>query len=107
MSLPPVPEGHDGPVRPKVATQPADGSCYGHASGAAQEVDMQPDEVRYGQRVRVNVTGLGDHGQRGTIKKIRGNRCDVHLDWDQRLQHVVWFYAKDLDPVSEDPQPAR
>ncbi len=63
---------------------------------------MQPDEVRYGQRVRVNVWGIGDHGQVGTVKKVRGTRCAVRLDWDQRLQHVVWFYATDLDPVEEE-----
>lgn len=63
---------------------------------------MQPDKVHYGQRVRVNVPGLGDHGQLGTVKKVRGNRCYLRLDWDQRVQHLVWFYAQDLDPVSAD-----
>ena len=67
---------------------------------------MQLDEVHYGQRVRVNVPGLGDHGQLGTVKKVRGTRCYVRLDWDQRVQHPVWFYAQDLDAVPADAVPA-
>jgi hypothetical protein len=45
--------------------------------------------------------GLGDHGQVGTIKKLRGGRCYVHLDWDTQPLHVVWFYAADLDRVPD------
>jgi len=67
---------------------------------------MEAAHVHVGQRIRVNVPGLGDHGQLGTIKKVRGNQCFVRLDWDQRLQHVVLFYAKDLEPVPNEPLPA-
>ena len=41
---------------------------------------MEHTDVRYGQRVRVHVPGIGDDGQVGTIKKVRGNKCYVHLD---------------------------
>ena len=68
---------------------------------------MDVPQVYVGQRIRVNVPGIGDHEQRGTIKKIRGNQCFVHLDWDQRPQRVVMFYATDLDPVPSEPLPAR
>jgi hypothetical protein len=54
----------------------------------------------------VNVPGIGDHGHLGTIKKVRRNQCFVHLDWDQRFQHVVMLYAEDLDPVPNEPLPA-
>ncbi len=64
---------------------------------------MQPEQVELGQRVRVNLPGLGDHGQVGTVRKVRDGRCYVHLDWDQRASHVAWFYAADLDPVSNAP----
>jgi hypothetical protein len=66
---------------------------------------MDVTQVHVGQRIRVNVPGIGDHGQLGTIKKVRRNQCFVHLDWDQRLQHVVMLYADDLDPVSTEPLP--
>ena len=68
---------------------------------------MEATQVHYGQRVRVNVPGIGDHGQLGTIKKIRRDRCYLRLDWDQRVQHFVWFYAADLELVPDEPLPAR
>ena len=58
---------------------------------------MEHADVRYGQRVRVQVPGIGDNGQVGTIKKLRRGRCYVHLDWDQRPRHVVMFYPADLE----------
>jgi hypothetical protein len=64
---------------------------------------MEQEHVHVGQRIRVNVPGVGDHGQVGTVKKLRGNQCFVHLDWDQRLQHTVMFYAADLDRVPDEP----
>ena len=66
---------------------------------------MDVTQVYVGQRIQVNVPGIGDHGQLGTIKKVRRNQCFVRLDWDQRLQHVVRFYATDLDPVPDDHDP--
>ena len=68
---------------------------------------MEQEQVRVGQRIRVNMPGAGDHGQVGTIKKVRGGNCYVHLDWDQRQQHVVLFYATDLEPIPDEPLPAR
>ncbi len=67
---------------------------------------MQQEHVRVGQRIRVNVPGMGDHGQVGTIKKVRGNKCYVHLDWDERPWHVVMFYPADLELVPDDALPA-
>lgn len=67
---------------------------------------MRQEELMFGQRVRVNVPGLGDHGQVGTIKKILGNRYYVHLDWDEQPQHRALFYAADLDPVTQASAPA-
>ena len=64
---------------------------------------MDLEQVRVGQRVRVNVPGLGDHGQVGTIKKVRDDRCYVHLDWDEQTQHLVWFYPGDLEPIPDKP----
>lgn len=66
---------------------------------------MKLEDVRYGQRIRVNLPGVGDHGQVGTVKKVRGGACSVHLDWDHRPQHVVVFYAADLDRVPDEPSP--
>lgn len=66
---------------------------------------MNLEDVRAGQRIRVNLPGIGDHGQVGTIKKVRGGVCSVHLDWDQRPQHVVGLYVGDLDLVTDDAQP--
>jgi hypothetical protein len=71
-----------------------------------EEGIMELDQVAYGQRIRVNVPGLGDHGQVGTVKRVRGNRCYVHLDWDQRPQHRIWLYAADLERVADEPAPA-
>ena len=68
---------------------------------------MEQEQVRFGQRIRVNAPGMGDHGQVGTIKKVRDDKCYVHLDWDERLLHVVWFYAADLERLPDAPQPAR
>ena len=59
---------------------------------------MNRDDVRYGQRIRVNLPGVGDHGQ----------RRDGHADLGQFLLHpsrlgmsdphrVVVLYARDLD----------
>ena len=64
---------------------------------------MKLEQVAYGQRIRVNVPGLGDHGQVGTVKNVRGGQCYVHLDWDQRPQHRVWFYAADLERIPDEP----
>jgi hypothetical protein len=64
---------------------------------------MEQEHVHHGQRIRINVPGIGDHGQVGTIKKIRGNQCFVHLDWDQHHQRTVMFYAADLDRVPDEP----
>ena len=63
---------------------------------------MELEQVRFGQRIRVNMPGVGDHGKVGTIKRVRGRNCYVHLDWDQRPQHVVVFYAADLEPVPDE-----
>lgn len=62
---------------------------------------MEAEQVRVGQRIRVNVPGVGDHGQVGTIKRVQGGKCYIHLDWDQRQQHVVVFYAADLERVPD------
>jgi hypothetical protein len=63
---------------------------------------MQREDIRYGQRVRVNLPGVGDHGHLGTIKGIRAGVCSVHLDRDQRPRHRVIFFAGDLDRVADD-----
>lgn len=68
---------------------------------------MKLEDVRYGQRVRVNVPGIGDHGQVGMVTRVRDVRCFVHLDWDQRPRHDVVFYAADLERLPEEPAPAR
>ena len=58
---------------------------------------MELQDVRYGQRIRVNLPGVGDHGQIGTVKKVRGGACSIHLDWDRRPYHMIVLYAADLD----------
>lgn len=63
---------------------------------------MKLEDVRSGQRIRVNVPGLGDHGQVGTVTHVRDVRCFVHLDWDQRPRHTVMFYAADLERMPEE-----
>jgi hypothetical protein len=67
-----------------------------------REEIMELQQVRYGQRIRVNVPGIGDHGQIGTVKKVRDGRCYVHLDWDERPHHVVMLYAADLDLIPDE-----
>ena len=64
---------------------------------------MDLEQVRFGQRVRVNVPGIGDHGKVGTIKKVLNNRIYVHLDGDERPQHTALFYAADLERVPDEP----
>jgi len=64
---------------------------------------MKLEQVRVGQRIRVNVPGVGDHGQLGTVKKVRDNRCYVHVDRDQTPSHVVLFYAADLEQAPDEP----
>lgn len=68
---------------------------------------MNLKDLSSGQRIRVNVPGIGDHGQVGTIVLVRGMRCFVHLDWDQRPRRTVMFYAADLEPVADEPLPPR
>lgn len=60
-------------------------------------LDLMMEQAHFGQRIRVNLPGAGDHGQEGTIKKVWNGQCYVHLDWDHRLQHLVMFYATDLE----------
>ena len=69
------------------------------------EAIMEQEAFGYGQRVRVQVSGLGDDGQVGTIKKVRNNRYYVHLDWDERPQHLAMFYAADLERLGDEPVP--
>ncbi len=64
---------------------------------------MKLEEVRVGQRIRVNFPGAGDHGQLGTIKQVRGSDCYIHLDWDEHPQRRVMFDAKYLEPVPDEP----
>lgn len=66
---------------------------------------MEQEQARIGQRVQVNMRGAGDHRQVGTIKKMRSGKCYVHLDWDQQPQHLVMFYATDLDLLAGTPLP--
>ena len=66
---------------------------------------MEQEQARVGRRIQVNMPGAGDHRQVGTIKKIRSGRCYVHLDWDQQPQHLVMFYATDLDHLAGTPLP--
>ncbi len=68
---------------------------------------MEPEELRVGQRIHVHAPGIGDHGQVGTIKKKQASRCYVHLDWDPQAQHVVMFYASDLESEPVGPAPVR
>ena len=63
---------------------------------------MEAEQVRVGQRIRVNMPGLGDHGQLGTIKRIRYQGCYIHLDWDPRPYHAVLFYPADFERVHDD-----
>jgi len=67
---------------------------------------MELKQVEYGQRIRVNMPGVGDHGQLGTIKKVQHERCYVHLDWDQHRQRLVMFYPKDLETIPQELAPA-
>ena len=64
---------------------------------------MDLEQVRFGQRVRVQVPGIGDHGKVGTIKKVLNNRIYVHLDGDERPQHTALFYAADLELMPDEP----
>lgn len=63
---------------------------------------MESEQVRVGQRIRVNMPGLGDHGQLGTVKRIQYQGCYIHLDWDPRPYHVVLHYPADLEGVPDD-----
>jgi hypothetical protein len=66
---------------------------------------MEQEQFAVGQRIRVDAPGLGDHGQLGTVKKVLNNRYYVHLDWDERPQHVALFYAADLKRIVNEPAP--
>ncbi len=65
---------------------------------------MEPEQVQVGQRVRVNFPHAGDHGRIGTIMKVRDGKCYVHVDWDERLQHVVMFMPQDLELLPDEPE---
>ncbi len=65
---------------------------------------MEQKHFEYGQRVRVIMPGIGDHGQLGTFKKMLKGWCYVHLDWDVHQQHLTQFYPEDIEAV--DPEPA-
>ena len=60
---------------------------------------MKLEHAQFGQRIRVNMPGAGDHGQVGTIKQVRGSNCYIHLDWDEHAQRRVMFDAKYLELV--------
>lgn len=64
---------------------------------------MQQQDVRYGQRIRINLPGIGDHEQVGTVKKVSSHMCSVHLDWDKRPQHVIIVYTANLDLIPDQP----
>lgn len=66
---------------------------------------MKQEDVQYGQRIRVNLPGVGDHGHVGTVKKVRGSLCSVHIDRDQRPHRVVVLFAADLDRIEDTPPP--
>ncbi len=63
---------------------------------------MKSEDIRIGERIRVNLPGVGDHGHIGTVRKVRGSTCSVHMDWDQRPGHVVVFFSGDLDLVTNN-----
>jgi hypothetical protein len=63
---------------------------------------MKREDVQPGQRIRINLPGAGDHGHIGTVKRIRGSVCSVHMDRDQRSHHVVVVYANDVDLLADD-----
>jgi hypothetical protein len=63
---------------------------------------MKQEQVQFGQRIRLHLPGTGDDGQLGTVRRVRGLRCYVHLDWDQRMEHVIVCYAPDLELVGEE-----
>jgi hypothetical protein len=64
---------------------------------------MELQQLAYGQRVRVIMPGIGDHGQLGTFKKMHNGWCYVHLDWDVRRQHLTQFYPEDIEAVATEP----
>jgi hypothetical protein len=63
---------------------------------------MERKDIQYGQRIRINLPGVGDHGQIGTVKRIRGGVCSVHLDRDQRPHHLLVVYTSDVDLLVDD-----
>lgn len=64
---------------------------------------MHLEDIRYGQRIQVNVPGIGDHGQVGTVTRVRDVHCFIHLDCDQRPRRSVVFYAADLERLPDEP----
>ncbi len=62
---------------------------------------MELQRAQYGKRIRVNLPYAGDHGQLGTIMKVRGGKCYVHVDWDERPLHMVMFMPQDLDDIAD------
>ena len=74
----------------------------GAYTGATLEQIMESEQLQVGQRIRVHLPGAGDHGQQGTIKKVQDGKYYVHLDWDQRPQRVVVFYARDLERIPDE-----
>lgn len=63
---------------------------------------MKREDVQYDQRIRINVPGVGDHGHVGTVKRIRGGVCSIHMDRDQRPHHLLVVYASDLELLAAD-----
>lgn len=63
---------------------------------------MKREDVQYGQRIRINLPGVGDHGHIGTVKRIRGGVCSVHMDRDQRPHHMLVVLASDLEQLADN-----
>ena len=64
---------------------------------------MNREDVDYGQRSRVDLPGVGDHGQVGTVTRVRGNLCSIHRDRDAHPHRVVVLYARDREQIGDEP----
>lgn len=64
---------------------------------------MELAEAGYGERIRVNMPGTGDHRRVGTIKRVKDGKVYIHLDWDERLQHLIMFFPWNLDREAVEP----
>ena len=60
---------------------------------------MNREDVDYGQRSRVDLPGVGDHGQVGTVTRVRGN-LSPSIVIEMRIRTAWWSCTRGIGSKS-------